>query len=510
MTHRQILLVLSGLMLGLFLAALDQTIVATALPTIAGELGGLQQLSWVVTAYLLTSTASAPLYGKVSDMYGRKIVFQFAIVTFLIGSVLSGLSQSMVQLIGFRAIQGLGAGGLIVMTWTIVGDVLSPRERGRYQGYIGAVFALASIAGPLLGGFFVDNLSWRWVFYINIPTGLAALFVTATVLDLPFRRVVHPVDYLGAGLLVGGVTSLLLVTVWGGSEYPWGSPTIIGLSVLAVVLLGLFLVQEKRAAEPILPLRLFRDRTFALTSGAGFIVGLAMFGGIVFLPLFLQVVMGATATNSGLLLLPLMGGVVTSSIVSGRLITRTGRYKIYPLLGTALMASGMWLFSTMTPETTLLRASVYMLLFGVGMGQVLQVLVIAVQNAVEARDLGVATSSATFFRSLGGSFGTALFGAVLTGQLVSHLPRLLPEGSDLQLGDLTGSPQLIAQLPPGIRDAVVEAFSNAITTSFAFAIPFALLALVLVIFLPELPLRDTAHLGADEPDAPVAPGALGH
>ncbi len=508
MTHRQILLVLSGLMLGLFLAALDQTIVATALPTIAGEFGGLEQLSWVVTAYLLTSTASAPLYGKVSDMYGRKIVFQFAIVTFLVGSVLAGMSQSMIQLIGFRAIQGLGAGGLIVMAMTIVGDVLSPRERGRYQGYIGSVFALASVAGPLLGGFFVDNFSWRWVFYINLPIGLAALFVTATVLDLPFRRVDRPVDYLGAGLLVGGVTSLLLVTVWGGSQYEWDSPVIIGLSVLSVVLLVLFLFQERRVEEPILPLRLFRDRTFAITSSASFIVGLGMFGAIVFLPLFLQVVMGASATNSGLLLVPLMGGVVTSSIVSGRLITRTGRYKIYPLTGTTLMAVGLWLLSTMGPDTTILEASVFMAIFGTGMGLVLQVLVIAVQNAVDARDLGVATSSATFFRSLGGSFGTAFLGAVLTSQLTLHLADLLPAGSDGQLGELTGSPELIAQLPPAVRETVITAFSESITTVFAVAIPFVLVALILVIFLPELPLRDTAHVGAGEPEAPIAP--VGH
>ncbi len=508
MTHRQILLVLSGLMLGLFLAALDQTIVATALPTIAGDLGGLDQLSWVVTAYLLTSTASAPLYGKVSDMYGRKIVFQFAIVTFLVGSVLAGLSQTMGQLIGFRAIQGLGAGGLIVMAMTIVGDVLSPRERGRYQGYIGSVFALASIAGPLLGGFFVDNLSWRWVFYINLPIGLAALFVTATVLDLPFRRVDHPVDYLGAGLLVGGVTSLLLVMVWGGSQYEWDSPVIIGLAVLSMLLLGLFILQERRVAEPILPLRLFRNRTFSITSSTAFIVGLGMFGAIVFLPLFLQVVLGATATNSGLLLIPLMGGVVTTSIVSGRLISRTGRYKIYPLVGTVLMALGLWLMSTMGTETTVLRVSVYMLVFGTGMGLVLQVLVIAVQNAVEARDLGVATSSSTFFRSLGGSFGTALFGAILTSQLASRLAPLLPPG--FNVGEATGSPELIAQLPATVRNDVIEAFSHAITTSFAVAIPFMVVGLILVLFLPEIPLRDTAYVGSGDPDATIAPGAIGH
>jgi MFS family permease len=371
------------------------------------------------------------------------------------------------------------------------------------------VFALSSIAGPLLGGFFVDNLSWRWVFYINLPIGLAALVVTATVLDLPFRRVDHPVDYLGAGLLVGGVSSLLLVTVWGGSEYAWDSPVIVGLSVLALALLALFILQERRVAEPILPLRLFRDRTFAITSGTAFIVGVGMFGAIVFLPLFLQVVMGASPTNSGLLLLPLMGGVVTSSIVSGRLITRTGRYKIYPVVGTALMSFGLWLLSTMSPDTTLPRASVYMLTFGIGMGSVLQVLVIAVQNAVEARDLGVATSSSAFFRSLGGSFGTALFGAILTSRLITRLAHRLPAGSRGDLRDLTGSPELIAQLPPEVRVDVVEAFSHAITTAFTVAVPFLLLALLLMIFLPELPLRDTAHVGAAAPETPIAPGPAG-
>jgi EmrB/QacA subfamily drug resistance transporter len=508
MTHRQILLVLSGLMLGMFLAALDQTIVATALPTMAGELGGLEHLSWVVTAYLLTSTASAPLYGKVSDLYGRKIVFQFAIVTFLVGSVLAGMSQSMGQLIIFRAIQGIGAGGLIVMAMTVVGDVLSPRERGRYQGYFGAVFAVASVAGPLLGGFFVDNLSWRWVFYVNIPVGLLALFVVASVLDLPFRRQAHPVDYLGSVLLVSGVSALLMVTVWGGSEYEWGSPMILGLAAAGVLLILLFLIQERRAEEPLLPLRLFRDRTFTITSAAGFIVGVGMFGGIVFLPLFLQVVLGASPTNSGLLLIPLMAGIVVSSTMSGRMITRTGRYKVFPLIGTSLMALGLWLLSSMGPETNLVQTSTYMLVLGVGVGQVLQVLVIAVQNAVDARDLGIATSSATFFRSLGGSFGTALFGAILASRLASDLAGVLPGGAEGN-GDLAGSVEMIAQLPDGARQAVVGVFADAITSAFAVAVPIALAALVLIIFLPELPLREVAHVGGSEPE-PLVPPALGH
>ncbi|HSL25205.1 MAG TPA: MDR family MFS transporter [Acidimicrobiia bacterium] len=494
MTHRQILVVFSGLMMGMFLAALDQTIVATALPTIVGELGGLEHLSWVVTAYLLASTVTAPLYGKISDLYGRKIVFQVAIGLFLIGSILSGLSQNMAQLVAFRAVQGLGAGGLMVMAITIVGDVVSPRERGRYQGYFGAVFAVASIAGPLLGGWLVDSFSWRWVFYINLPLGLAALFVTGVVLNLPFTRHEHRIDYAGAGLLVSGVSALLLVTVWGGREYEWGSMVIVGLAALGVILVGAFLWWESRIPEPILPLRLFRDRTFSLTSAAGFIVGLAMFGAIVFLPLFLQVVIGASATNSGLLLLPMMFGVITTSVAGGRLITRTGRYKIYPVVGSILAAVALFLLSTMGADTTLLLASVYMLILGAGLGLTMQVLVLAVQNSVQSRDLGVATSASTFFRSLGGSFGTALFGAIFNSQITRRLAGLVPAGS-LGASDLTGSPTAIAQLPAGLRQGVVQAFAGASNTVFLAAVPFALVAFVLVLMMPELPLREHAAVG---------------
>ncbi len=501
MSRREILLVFVSLMLGMFLASLDQTIVATALPTIVGELGGLEHLAWVVTAYLLTSTASAPLYGKLSDLYGRKIMFQTAISVFLVGSILSGLSQTMFQLIAFRAIQGIGAGGLMVMALTIIGDILSPRERGRYQGYMGSVFAVSSVGGPLLGGFFVDNLDWRWVFYINLPIGLLALLATARFLHLPVARRQRTIDYLGAALLVSGVTAALLVTVWGGSEYAWNSPMIIGLGVAALVLLGLFLVQERRAPEPILPLRLFSNRVFSVTSAAGFIVGLAMFGGIIFLPLFLQVVIGVSATDSGLLLVPLMAGILTSSIISGRRISAHGRYKRYPLAGTTLAAVGLYLLSTMGPDTGLFTASAYMIVLGAGLGLVMQVLVIAVQNAVDMEDLGVATSSAAFFRSLGGSFGTALFGAVLNSRLATEIAARLPDGAgDIPIGELTGSPAAIAQLPPGIRLPLIEALSSAITGVFAVAIPFTLIALALVVFLPELPLRDSVHVGGSSPE----------
>lgn len=506
LSHRQILVVFSGLMLGMFLAALDQTIVATALPTIVGELGGLDHLSWVVTAYLLTSTASAPLYGKVSDLYGRRGVFQFAIVVFLVGSVLSGISQSMGQLIAFRAIQGLGAGGLMVMALTIIGDILSPRERGRYQGYIGSVFAVSSVAGPLIGGFFTDHLTWRWVFYINVPIGIAALIVTTTALNLPFAKQQHKIDYPGAGILVAAVSAILLVTVWGGGEYAWGSPQIIGLAFAGAFLTGIFLFREHRAAEPILPLRLFRNRVYTLTGAAGFIVGLSMFGAVVFLPLFLQVVTGASATNSGLLILPLMVGIVSMSITTGQLITRTGRYWRYPVAGTALTAIALVLLSRMDVATTRLVSSLFMLLLGLGIGMVMQVLVVAVQNAVEYRDLGVATSTNAFFRSLGGAFGTAIFGAILTARLNDLLPKLLPAGSGIDPATLMGSPAQIRALAPDVQAAVVEAFAQSVSAVFLWAVPFAVIGFLLVLFIPEIPLRDTAHVGAAAAPTTPEPG----
>jgi EmrB/QacA subfamily drug resistance transporter len=494
-THRQILIVFSALTLGMLLAALDGTVVATALPTIVGDLGGLNHLSWVVTAYLLTSTASTPLYGKISDLVGRKIMFQAAIVIFVAGSALSGLSQNMGELIAFRAIQGLGAGGLMAMALAIIGDIVSPRERGRYQGYTGAVFAFASVAGPLVGGFFVDHLSWRWVFYVNLPIGILALVVTTTVLHLPVTRREHTIDYLGAGLLVSAVTSLLLVTVWGGSEYPWASPQVIGLAVLGAVLTGLFILQEGRSPEPILPLRLFKNDIFRITTMTSFVVGVAMYGAIIFVPLFLQVVNGATPTRSGLLLTPLMMGMIIGSVGSGRIISRTGRYRIFPVAGTAVMTLGIYLLTRFEVHTGRLTQSLYMAVLGLGIGLVMQNLILASQNAVDRRDLGTATSANAFFRSMGGSFGVAIFGTILNTRLAANLSALTG-GHPIDPSSLQRGPEAVRALPPGLRGPVVDAFANALHVTFLWGVPIAALGFVIALFLKEIPLRETAHVGA--------------
>jgi EmrB/QacA subfamily drug resistance transporter len=495
LTHRQVMVIYGALALGMLLAALDQTIVATALPTIVGSLGGLNRLSWVVTAYLLASTASTPLYGKVSDLYGRKLMFQIAISVFLVGSMLAGLSQTMLELIVFRFVQGLGAGGLIVLAQAIIGDILSPRERGRYQGYLGGVFGFASVVGPLIGGFFSDHLSWRWIFYINLPVGVLALAVTSVVLDLPFSRREHEIDWPGAGLLVAAVSCALLAASWGGVEYAWLSPEILGLAAAALLLGGLTVRQENRAVEPILPPSLFRNRVFVVCTSMSLVLGLAMFGAIVFLPLFLQVVSRTTATNSGLLLVPLMVGVIGSAVASGRTVARTGRYRVFPIAGTAIMTGGFVGLSTMGVGTSLATASVWMLIVGAGIGLVMQVLVIAAQNAVEHRDLGVATSSVAFFRSLGGALGVALFGAVLANRLSANLARDLPRGGrGIDLSALRQSPQRIADMPAALRGDVVRAFADSLHVVYLSVIPFAVIAVLLALRLEERPLRTDAHV----------------
>jgi len=494
--HHRILVILGALMLGMFLAALDQTIVATALPTIAGDLHGLNHLSWVVTAYLLTSTISTPLWGKLGDLYGRKKLFQAAIVIFLAGSALSGLSQDMAQLIGFRALQGIGAGGLMVGAQAIIGDLVSPRQRGRYMGYFGAVFALSSVIGPLAGGFITQHLSWRWVFYINLPIGVVALAVIAVVLHLPRHRTRHTIDFLGTALLAAGVTAIILFTTWGGTTYAWGSAPIISLAVAAVVFVALFCWAELRAAEPIIPLGLFRISVFSVSNSIGFLVGFVMFGAIIYIPLYLQTVHAATPTSSGLQLLPLVCGMLVTFTISGRLVTKWGRYKIFPVLGTALMSVGLFLLSLLTPSTPLVISSIYMAVVGAGIGLVMQVLVVAVQNAVPQSQLGTATSSSTFFRSIGGAFGVAIFGAIFINRLAVNLPKYLPPAAlrAVHGSNISASPAQLDALPPAIHHGYVLAFSESLHVVFLIGVPIALLAFALTWFLKDLPLRGHAYL----------------
>jgi EmrB/QacA subfamily drug resistance transporter len=489
-------LVFAGLLLVMLMAALDQTIVATALPTIVGDLGGLSHISWVVTAYLLAQTAVTPLYGKLGDMYGRKVVLQVGLLVFLLGSALCGLSQSLDELIAFRALQGLGGGGLMVSAQAAIGDVVPPSERGRYTGLFGAVFGLASVAGPLLGGFLTGHLSWRWIFYVNLPIGVLALFVLAATLPSAAQRVHHVVDYLGTILLAGGLSAIVLGTSLGGNSYAWGSPMIVGLGIGGVLALVAFVFAERRAAEAVLPLRLLTNSVFTVTSAVGFVVGFALFGAVTYLPLFLQIVKGASPTGSGLQLLPLMGGLLITSIGSGQLITRTGRYKAFPIAGTAVMTLGLYLLSTMDPTSSQAAIFGFMFVLGLGLGMVMQVLVLAVQNAVDYSDLGVATSGATLFRSIGGSLGTAVLGAIFSNRLSSQLKSVLPaSGASSSHAASAVSAKQIASLPPTLRGGYLHAFTNSLSTVFLVASAVAVAAFAFSWFIRQLPLRDTVATG---------------
>ncbi len=487
LSPRRVRLVFVALMLALLLAALEQMIVATALPKIVGELQGLDRMSWAITAYLLTSTVSLPIYGKLGDLFGRKGVFQFAIVAFVVGSALAGWSRSMDELIAFRAVQGIGAGGLMIGVQAIIADIVPARDRGRFMGLIGAAFGLASVAGPLLGGFFTDHVSWRWCFYFNVPFGLITLVVVTVVLKLPRPTARARLDVLGALLLAAASTCLVLLTSWGGTEYAWDSRVVLGLAAGAAGTVLLFLVVEAHAPEPIIPLRLFRDPVFNVTSLVGAVIGVALFGAASYLPTFLQMVDGAGATESGLLMLPMMGGIVVASVVSGRRISSTGRYQRYPVLGCAISVVGMWLLSRLDTGTSRLEYSIGQAVLGIGIGLVMPVLILAVQNSAPPADLGVATSANNYFRQIGGSIGAAVFGTLFADRLTDALADRLPRDAGLPDAESI-TPQLVHAMPAALRDGYIEAYAEAMPRIFLYLVPVLLLGLVIAFFLKEKPL----------------------
>lgn len=488
-SKREIYIALSGLMIAMLLAMLDNTIVGTAMPTIVGELGGLAHLSWVVTAYALATAVTTPVWAKIGDLYGRKGVFMAAIVIFLVGSALTGLSADMGQLIAFRAVQGIGAGGLMVGAMAIIGDLVPPRERGRYQGLMAAVMPIAFIGGPLLGGYLTDNLSWRWAFYINIPLGIAALIVTWRTMNLPRVRREARIDWKGAGLLGVAISALTLLTSWGGSTYAWGSWQIVGLGALTVVAGALFVRVERRVVEPILSLDLFRNRSFTAAVALAFFTGFAMFGAVTYLPQFQQIVQGASATSSGLLLLPLMGGMLATSLLGGQLVSRTGRYRTMLVAGAAAMTAGLVMLSTMDVGTTQLTTSLFMMVLGIGMGLLMQTTMLVAQNSVEMRDLGAASGAATLFRTVGGSLGVSLLGVFYTTQLQTTLTAQLGSTAGAQVSEGQLTPSMLADLPAAVREAFTAAVDNGVTTAFLAAGAVAVLAIGAALLVRETPLR---------------------
>jgi EmrB/QacA subfamily drug resistance transporter len=499
-------LVFSGLMLVLLLAALDQTIVATALPTIVSDLGGLSKLSWVTSAFLLAQTVVTPIYGKLGDLYGRKRVLQSAIVLFLAGSALCGQSHSMTELIAFRAVQGLGAGGLVVLIQATIGDIVPPRQRGRYQGLFGAVFGIASIGGPLLGGLIVQSISWRWIFYVNLPVGIAALFMLSITLPSTMTARRPSIDYVGASLLAAALSAIVLVTSLGGSSWPWSSTQVVVVGALGIILLGLFVVAERRAAEPIVPIQLLRNKVFAVGGSLSLIVGFALFGAVTFLPLYFQTVDAATPTGSGLRLVPMIGGLLIMSISSGQLISRTGRYKMFPIIGTVLMTTGLALLSRLAVGTSTLTSSLYLFILGLGLGSTMQVLVLAVQNAVDFSILGAATSAVTLARGIGGSLGTAVFGTVFSAGLRSHLRGVVSGVLGHQIaagGRLTGAQ--VSQLPPAARLAYENSYVHSLRPVFVMAAAVTAVGFFLSLLLPQRQLRATAATSTGLDDSVAAP-----
>src|SRR6478609_5068734 len=490
LSRAQMNVILLTILLGMLLSALDQTIVSTALPTIVGDLGGAGHMAWVVTAYMLAETISTVLAGKFGDLFGRKRIFQISVAIFIVGSFFCGLANDMTTLIIFRAVQGVGGGGLAVTATALIGEVIPLRDRGKYQGALGAVFGVTTVLGPLLGGLFTDHLSWRWAFYVNVPIAIFVIILAARTIPGARRAGLRPkIDYLGV-LFVGlGASGLILATSWGGTQYPWGSTTIIGLFGASLISLAIFVFVELRAEEPILPMRLFRGRVFSLASILSFIVGFAMIGSITFLPTLLQYVSGASATSSGLRMLPLVIGLLVTAIASGTIVGRTGKYRMFPIAGAAITAVGVFLMSLLDQDTPIVVESLYFFILGAGIGLIMQILTLIVQNTAEYRDLGTATSGVTFFRTLGGSFGAAVLGSIYSNQLADRLPAAILQSAGAVTPEQATNPEALWALPEATREPVVEAYNQSLHSVFVWAIPIALLALVAALFLPQVTLR---------------------
>jgi len=501
--RRSILLVFAGLMVAMLLSSLDQTIFSTALPTIVGELNGVDHMLWVTTAYILASTVMMPVYGKLGDLIGRKSIFIGAIGLFMLGSVIGGLADSMGVLITGRAVQGLGGGGLMILAQAIIADVVPARQRGRYMGIMGGVFAISSVAGPLLGGFFTEGIGWRWAFWMNLPLGVLAIASAVFFLHLPVRQQTRPrLDVAGIMLLAVASTALVLTTSWGGTTYAWDSGVILGLIALTVVAAVAFVLVEQRAAEPVMPLRMFRDRNFVLATSAGLIVGVAMFGALAYLPTYLQMVTGAGATKAGLLMIPMMGGLLVSSTVSGQAVSRTGRYKVLPIVGTAIVAVALALLSTMSAGTAVAITCLYLAVMGIGLGLCMQILVLVVQNSFPAREVGTATAANNYFRQIGASLGAAVVGTLFASRLADLLGGSAAAGHENSL-----TPDTVRGLPDAAREVVVNAYSDALTPVFLYLVPLMLAATVLLMFVKEKALATTIErdAAAVEPDTLGAP-----
>lgn len=492
LTRRQFIWTFTGLLLTMLLAALDQTIVATALPTIVGDLSGLEHISWVVTAYMLAATIGLPLYGKAGDVLGRKPVFIFAIVIFLAGSIMSGLATNMPMLIGFRALQGIGGGGLMIGAQAILAEIVSPRERGKYMGLIGAVFGLSSIAGPLIGGFFTDHLSWRWVFYINMPLGVVALLTVIFALHAHKPQGERkPADIYGIAILAAVSTMLVLATSWGGSTYAWSSPIIIALIAGVIIGVPLFVWAEKKALDPVIPLQLFKERNFILPALVGIAIGMAMFSSVSFMPTYLQMVRGANATTSGFMMIPMVVGMLGTSIITGRRITATGRYKIYPIVGTVVVAIGLVMMSQIKWHSPYYYIALSLFVLGLGLGATMQNLVLIVQNSVPRAILGTATSAQNYLRQIGASIGIAIFGSIFINRLASQMPSGGSKGGTL-------TPQILANMPQAARDLIAGAYAHALPPIFIYWIPLLIVGTILAFKIEERPLVESVRVPAAE------------